>query len=95
MEREEELVLLYRQYERGQEALKDLYLQMDLVLKHFQELMKPGPEHGIIFGNKAVYLKDNFSDTNNAFRTICIKRYEIKVEDADKFLKKHTKIISP
>lgn len=70
------------------EASKALYEEMDKLTAEFQKVTGTGIDNTIFVGEKAVTLVDNFASNNTQFRPAAFRRFEVKVEDAEKYLKR-------
>lgn len=88
MEKEETIKMLIQRFEKIQEQQKVFYSLTDSIIDDLIKLMEPGIEKSLFIDGKAVFLLDNFADKNATFRTVCVKRYELKIEEAHKVQKK-------
>lgn len=88
MENEETIKVLIKRFEKIQEQQKVFYALTDDIIDQLVKLMAPGIEKSLFIDGKAVFLLDNFADKNATFRTVCVKRFELKIEDAHKVQKK-------
>lgn len=70
------------------EGYKLLYDELDKIGTELRTLKGLGTTNAVLSGGMAVTVVDNFEDTNIVWRPAAARRFEIKVEDSEKFFKR-------
>lgn len=70
------------------EGYKLMYEELDKIGAELRALKGIGTTNAVLSGAMAVTVVDNFEDTNIVWRPAAARRFEVKVEDSDKFFKR-------
>jgi membrane protease subunit (stomatin/prohibitin family) len=70
------------------EAAKVLYEELDAVTRELLVVQGTGATKAQFIGDQAVTVVDNFETANTVFRPAGVRRFEVKIEDKEKFLKR-------
>lgn len=75
------------------ESYKALYEELDTIAAQLKAARGVGVFHAVPSGAMVVTVVDNFEDTNVVWKPAGVRRFELKVEDADKYAKRLQKAV--
>jgi hypothetical protein len=70
------------------DSAKPLYDELDQIAMQLKDMLGTGTSKALFVAEKAVTVVDNFAESNVMFRPSACRRFELKVEDMEKFVKR-------